>query len=482
MADLTLLTDLYQLTMACGYWKAGIADRRAVFHLFFRRPPFGGAYAIAAGLEDALTYLEGLRFEPDELEYLGSLEGADGNPRFPKAFIESLADLRCDLDIEAMAEGTVAFPHEPLLRIEGPLLQAQLVETTLINLIGFQTLIASKAARICDVARGEDGEREQVLDFGLRRAHGPDGGLSASRAAFIGGCQATSNVLAGKRYGIPVRGTHAHSWVMAFDTEREAFETYADAFPGGSVFLVDTYDTLEGVRIACEVGAGLRARGHEMVGVRLDSGDMAELSIGARKILDEAGFPDAKIVASSDLEEKKIAAMKARGAKVDVWGVGTRMTTAYDQPSLGAVYKLGAVKEQPDVDWEYRMKVSSTPAKRSIPGRLKVRRFIRGDGWIADAIYDEELGLSAGALVGPETGATRIVPEDAEGEDLLTPVMKDGKRLGDPVPIEDARARAVESVDGMPAELRAIETQTRHFVGIDAELSTIRERITEEKR
>ncbi len=482
MADLTLLTDLYQLTMAYGYWKAGIADRRAVFHLFFRRPPFGGAYAVAAGLEDALSYLEGLSFEADELEYLASLEGADGNPRFPKAFIESLADFECTLDIEAMAEGTVAFPHEPLMRIEGPLLQAQLVETTLINLVGFQTLIASKAARICDVARSPEGERELVLDFGLRRAHGPDGGLSASRAAFIGGCQATSNVLAGKKYGIPVRGTHAHSWVMAFDTEREAFETYADAFPGGSVFLVDTYDTLEGVKIACEVGADLRAKGHEMVGVRLDSGDMAELSIGARKILDEAGFGDAKIIASSNLDEKKIAAMKARGAKVDVWGVGTRMTTAYDQPSLNAVYKLGAVKESLAAEWEYRMKVSSTPAKRSIPGRLKVRRFTDGDDWIADAIYDEGLGLSEGALVGPETGTTRTIPDGARGEDLLAPVMRGGKRLGAPVPLEQARERAVASVDGMPEELRAIETQTRHFVGIDAELSAIRERITEEKR
>jgi len=480
MTDLTLLTDLYQLTMACGYWKAGIADRRAVFHLFFRRPPFGGAYAVAAGLEDALSYLEGLHFEADELAYLESLEGADGEPRFPKAFVESLASFRCELDIEAMPEGTLAFPHEPLLRVEGPLIQAQLVETTLINLVGFQTLIASKAARIGDVARSASGERETVLEFGLRRAHGPDGGLSASRAAFIGGAHATSNVLAGKRYGIPVRGTHAHSWVMAYGSEREAFETYADAFPGGSVFLVDTYDTLEGVRIACEVGTELRAKGHEMVGVRLDSGDMAKLSIGARAILDDAGFPEAKIVASSNLDERKIATMKAEGAKVDVWGVGTRMTTAYDQPSLNAVYKLGAVRETAEGEWEYRMKVSSTPAKRSIPGRLKVRRFRKGSEWIADAIYDEELGLSDGPLVGPETGTTRTVPEDAEGEELLVPVMKAGARIGDPVPLTVARERAIASVDALPTELRAIETQTRHFVGIDAELSAIRERITEE--
>lgn len=481
MADLTLLTDLYQLTMACGYWKAGIAERRAVFHLFFRRPPFGGAYAVAAGLEDALRYLEALRFDPAELDYLGGLVGEDGRPRFPKAFLESLAALRCELDVAAMPEGTVAFPHEPLLRIEGPLLQAQLVETTLINLVGFQTLIASKAARVCDVARDDEGERQTVLDFGLRRAHGPDGGLSASRAAFVGGCHATSNVLAGKRFGIPVRGTHAHSWVMAFDSEREAFRAYADAFPGGSVFLVDTYDTLEGVKVACEVGAELRAEGHEMVGVRLDSGDMAALSIGAREILDAAGFPDAKIVASSSLDEKKIAAMKARGAKVDVWGVGTRMSTAYDQPSLDAVYKLGAVREA-EGEWEYRMKVSSTPAKRSIPGRLGVRRFTRGDEWIADAIYDEGLGLGGAAVVGPETGATKAIPADAVGQELLVPVMRAGARLTEPAPVSEARERAIRSVDGLPAELRAIETQTRHFVGIDAELSVIRERITEEHR
>ena len=482
MANLTLLTDLYQLTMACGYWKAGIAERRAVFHLFFRRPPFGGAYAIAAGLEDALRYLESLSFRAEDRAYLASLEGADGEPLFPRDFLALLADLRCNLDVEAMPEGTAVFPHEPLLRISGPLLQAQLVETTLINLIGYQTLIATKAARVCDVARSADGTRKPVLEFGLRRSHGPEGGLLATRGAYIGGCSASSNVLAGRRFGIPVQGTHAHSWVMAFDTEREAFEAYAAAFPSGSVFLVDTYDTLEGVRVATEVGREMRAKGHEMVGVRLDSGDLAELSIGARRILDEAGFPDAKIVASNALDENRIAALEARGARIDVWGVGTRLSTAADQPSLNAVYKLGAVREAPEQEWEYRMKVSSSPAKRSIPGRLRVRRFTKGGAWLADAIYDDGLGLGDEPLVDPETQATFEVPADAVGEDLLVPVMAGGRRLIEPEPIERARERAIASVDGMPPELRERQTAARHFVGIDGRLSRIREAITEAHR
>ncbi len=480
--DLTLSTDLYQLTMACGYWKAGIAEQRAVFHLFYRRPPFGGAYAIAAGLDDALTYLEELDVSPEELAYLASLRKEDDTPLFPSSFLDSLADLRCELDVHAVPEGTVVFPHEPLLRVEGPLLQAQLVETTLLNLVGFQTLVATKAARVCDAARGSDGEREPVLEFGLRRSHGPDGGASASRAAFVGGCDATSNVLAGMRYGIPVKGTHAHSWVMAFDTEREAFETYAEAFPGGSVFLVDTYDSLEGTRVATEVGAKLRAAGHEMVGIRLDSGDMAELSIGARRILDEAGFPAATIVASGDLDEHAITALKERGARIDVWGVGTRLTTAYDQPSLGAVYKLGAIREEPGADWEYRMKVSSTPAKRSIPGRLDVRRFMRDGEWVADAIYDETLGLGDAPLVGPETGAARAVPADAEGHELLRPVLAAGRRTDPAEPLATARERARASVDALPAALRERTTDARHFVGLDARLARVRESITESHR
>src|SRR6266550_5632730 len=303
MSGRALLTDLYQLTMAYGYWKSGRAEREAVFHLFFRKSPF------QCTAEDAA--------------FLGTLAGNDDRPLFERAFLEYLRTLRFTCAVDAIPEGTAVFPQEPLLRIQGPILQCQLLETALLNLINFQSLIATKAARVCLAARGEP-----VLEFGLRRAQGVDGALAASRAAYIGGCAATSNVLAAKLYGIPVRGTHAHSWVMSFDDEREAFRAYAEAMPNNCVFLVDTYDSLEGVRRAVEAGRLLRERGHEMVGIRLDSGDLAWLSVEARKILDEAGFPNAVIVASNDLDEHIIASLKEQGAMINVWGVGTKLVTA----------------------------------------------------------------------------------------------------------------------------------------------------------
>jgi nicotinate phosphoribosyltransferase len=296
------------------------------------------------------------------LEFLATLTGDDGKPLFESAFLEYLRALRFTCDVDAIPEGTVAFPHEPLLRITGPILQCQLLETALLNLINFQSLIATKAARVCLATQGEP-----VLEFGLRRAQGLDGGLAASRAAYIGGCAATSNVLAGKTFDIPVRGTHAHSWVMAFDDEREAFSAYAKAMPNNCVFLVDTYDTLEGVRRAVETGKWLRERGHEMVGIRLDSGDLAWLSVEARKILDNGGFPKALIVASNDLDEHIIASLKAQGAQINVWGVGTKLITAFDQPALGGVYKLGAIRGD-DGRWVYKVKLSEQAAKVSTPG------------------------------------------------------------------------------------------------------------------
>ncbi|MDH3583356.1 MAG: nicotinate phosphoribosyltransferase, partial [Phycisphaerae bacterium] len=284
--SLALLTDLYQITMAFGYWKLGRADERAVFNLFFRKHPFGGGVTVAAGLAQVVEYLDGFGFEDTDVAYLATLTGNDGKPLFERAFLDYLSDLRLTCDVDAVPEGTVVFPHEPLVRVTGPILQCQILETALLNMINFQTLVATKSARICTATEGEP-----VLEFGLRRAQGIDGALTASRAAYIGGCVATSNVLAGKLYGIPVKGTHAHSWVMSFEEEAHAFEAYAEAMPNNCVFLVDTYDTLEGVRRAIEVGRALRERGHEMVGVRLDSGDLAHLSIEARKLLDAADFP-----------------------------------------------------------------------------------------------------------------------------------------------------------------------------------------------
>ena len=334
-----LLTDLYQLTMAYGYWKSGRSELEAAFHLFFRKAPFQSGFTIAAGLATAIDFLKSFHFTDADLQFLATLTGNDNRPLFEPGFLEYLRTLRFCCDVDAIPEGSVVFPNEPLLRIKGPILQCQLLETALLNLLNFQSLIATKAARICLAARGEP-----VLEFGLRRAQGVDGALAASRAAYIGGCAATSNVLAGKIFGIPVRGTHAHSWVMSFDDEREAFLAYAEAVPNNCVFLVDTYDTLEGVRHAVETGKWLREHGYEMVGIRLDSGDLAWLSIEARKILDEAGFPKAVIIASNNLDEHIIASLKEQGAQINVWGVGTKMITAYDQPALGGVYKLSAIR------------------------------------------------------------------------------------------------------------------------------------------
>ncbi len=339
-SSLALLTDLYEITMAYGYWKERLFDREGAFHLTFRQSPFKSGYAIACGLSYVIEYLRDLRFSDDDLQYLRTLKGNDEQPLFEDAFLDFLKQLRFTIDLWAVPEGTVVFPNEPILRVTGPLLQCQLLESSLLNMINFQTLVATKSARVCQAARGRP-----VIEFGLRRAQGIDGGIAAARAAYIGGCVGTSNVLAGKLFHIPVMGTHAHSWVMSFDSELDAFRAYADAMPNNCVFLVDTYDSLQGTRNAAAVGKELAAKGHKLVGIRLDSGDLAYLSIEARKILDEAGFPDAAIVASNELDEHVINSLKDQGAQINVWGVGTRLVTAYDQPALGGVYKLSALRD-----------------------------------------------------------------------------------------------------------------------------------------
>lgn len=384
-----LLTDLYQLTMAYGYWKKQMAEREAVFHLFYRRAPFGGHACIVAGTSPAVNYISELKFTADELEYLATLTGVDNKALFEQGFLDYLRDMEWKLDVSIIQEGELVFPNEPIMRIQGPLIQCQIVETALLNIVNFQTLIATKSARICAAADGDP-----VLEFGLRRAQGPDGGLSASRAAYIGGGTATSNVLAGMKFGIPVKGTHAHSWVMSFDTEQQAFEAYTDAMPNNVVLLVDTYDTLDGVRNAIETGKKLRQQGHELLGIRLDSGDLAELSKGARNLLDEAGFQNTKIIASNDLDEYAITELKKNGARIDTWGIGTKLVTAFDQPALGGVYKLGAIRDN-NGEWQARVKLSNDLIKVSNPGILQIARRTDDDGHIVeDIIFDETLGLS----------------------------------------------------------------------------------------
>ncbi|HAS82806.1 MAG TPA: nicotinate phosphoribosyltransferase [Verrucomicrobia bacterium] len=464
--SLAMLTDLYQLTMAYGYWKEGRGNDEAVFHLFFRKPPFGSGYTLAAGLGFAVDYLQRFSFTREDQEYLGTLTGNDDKPLFEKAFLSFLGDMTLSVDVDAMPEGTVVFPQEPLLRVKGPLIQCQLLETALLNMINFQTLIATKAARVCQAARGEP-----VLEFGLRRAQGVDGSISASRAAYIGGCAATSNVLAGQLLGIPVKGTHAHSWVMTFDSEAEAFERYADAMPNNCVFLIDTYDTLEGVRNAIAAGTTLRSKGYEMVGVRLDSGDLAYLSIEARKLLDAAGFENAVIIASNDLDEHIIESLKQQDAKIAVWGVGTKLVTAYDQPSLGGVYKLSAIRRAGE-GWQYRVKLSEQSIKTSTPGILQVRRFSDGNGFVADMIYNEDAGEPRSMTIVDPLNAEhhRTINADMDHTDLLLPVLRAGHRACEAEGLPAIRDRAAEQCNRLHGSIRRFTNPHTYPCGLDADL------------
>jgi len=479
------MTDLYQLTMAYGYWKVGLAEHRSVFHLFFRKNPFAGGYSIAAGLEQVTQLLKRWKFSKDDRDYLSGLNGNDGQPLFEPDFLTYLTDTPLQVSLDAIREGTVVFPHEPLLRVSGPLIQCQLLETALLTIINFQTLIATKASRICRAAKGDP-----VLEFGLRRAQGIDGGLSASRAAYIGGCAATSNVLAGKLYDIPVKGTHAHSWVMAFSDEPTAFRQYASALPNNCVFLVDTYDTLNGVKNAIEVGQDLRKNGHEMVGIRLDSGDLSQLSIRARKLLDEGGFPNASIIASNDLDEYRIQALKEQGAEIRVWGVGTRMATAYDQPALGGVYKLAAIKS-PAQTWQYRIKLSEQTIKTSNPGIQQVRRYYDVNGKaLCDLIYDDgNPPVDPAIMVSTADGKTVIdVPttdNHAGFVDLLEPVLRDGHELGERQSAGIARDRCVDQLSSFPETVLSLSKSADYTVGLCDNLNVEKQRlisISREKR
>jgi nicotinate phosphoribosyltransferase len=458
-----LLTDLYELTMACGYWKCGLHEREAVFDLTFRKNPFHGGYSIACGLADAIDWLRDFRFEAEERAYLGTLAGAGGQPLFEAAFLDYLGGLRLACDVDAIPEGTVVFPHEPLVRVRGPLLHAQILETTLLTLINFQTLIATKAARVCQAAQGDP-----VLEFGLRRAQGIDGGMSASRAACIGGCAATSNVLAGMRHGIPVRGTHAHSWVMAFDTEGAAFEAWAGVMPHNAVFLVDTYDTLEGVRNAVQAARLLREKGREMAGIRLDSGDLARLSIEARRILDEGGFPDAAIFATSDLDEYAIARLKAGGARVTIWGVGTRLVTAYDEPALGGVYKLTAIQGA-DGAWQPKLKLSEQSGKISNPGIHQVRRFQSEGMFTGDVLIDVLLPANP-------------PPGGAPSEDLLVPIFRRGELVYDPPPLDAIRRRSADQLARLAPGIRRFQNPDEYPVRLDPGLEALKARLVRQAR
>jgi nicotinate phosphoribosyltransferase len=473
--SLALLTDLYQLTMAAGAWRLGRHEQEGIFHLSFRTNPFDGGYAVACGLGMLVEHVEAFRFDEGDLAYLAGLTAADGRPLFEPGFLEFLGAFRPEVDIDAVPEGTVVFPHEPLVRVRGTIVAGQLLETAILNIVNFQTLLATKAARICQATGGEP-----VLEFGLRRAQGIDGSLTASRAAYIGGCSHTSNVLAGKLFGIPVAGTHAHSWIMSFDDEMEAFEAWAEAMPHNCSLLVDTYDTLEGVRKAATIGRRLAERGERLAGIRLDSGDLAYLSIEARRILDEAGLPDVPIVASNDLDEHVITSLKQQDARIAIWGVGTRLATAFDQPAFGGVYKLSACRTPGGV-WEDRIKISEQTAKVSTPGMLQIRRGFRRGQAVADMILDElhppvaTPEASAPFIVDPLDPTRRRRLDDVdETVDLLQPIFRAGRRVTEiPSPTE-AREHARTELARFHPGVRRFVNPHGYPVGLEAGLSARR--------
>lgn len=465
MAYSALLTDLYELTMLAGYYEHGMCEQPAHFDLFFRHHPFQGGYAVFAGLEPALHYLENLQFSEEDLAYLASLR------LFREEFLGYLQRFRCRCRVTAVAEGCVVFANEPLVTVSGCLAEAQLVETALLNILNFQTLIATKAARI-RIAAGN----AQVVEFGLRRAQGPDGGLSASRAACIGGVRRTSNVQAGQVFGIPVSGTHAHSWVMAFPTELEAFRAYAEVFPDAAVLLVDTYDTLaSGIPNALRVARELRSRGYELQGIRLDSGDLAYLSRQARSIFDEAGFPAVRIVASNELDEHVITAIRHDGGRVDVYGVGTELTTAGGAGggALGGVYKLVSFAGQP------RMKVTSDITKASLPGEKKLLRLIDDDGrFLQDVICTAGERLTPGATVYDPLNPSRHKRVPAcRMENLRSVVMDEGTIVTVLPGLEQSADHCAEQLKHLPEGTLRLHNPHSYKVSISPGLHRLREEL-----
>lgn len=478
--SLALLTDLYELTMAYGYWKSAMSDHEAVFHVCFRRKPFNGGFAISSGLHAVIAFLQDFHFTATDLQYLATLKTADGSPLFEKDFLTYLEQLRFTCDVDAVVEGDIVFPYQPLIRVQGPLLLCQLIESALLNLTNFSTLISTKAARMTLAAKGEP-----VFEFGLRRAQGVDGAMTASRAAYIGGCTATSNVLAGKVWGIPVSGTMAHSWVMAFDSEIEAFKTFAQAMPHNCVFLVDTFDSLEGVKKAIEIGKWLQEQGKTFVGIRLDSGDLAYLSIESRKLLDAAGFTSATILASNELDETLIGDLKAQGAQISVWGVGTHLVTGSTQPALDGVYKLSAIRKNKDYKWDYKLKLSEQMTKVSNPGILQVRRYYHPTmGYSGDAIYDIHLDLKGGCVIVDPFDKTRRkkLGDNLESRDLLQPIFRKGKLVYKEPSLVEIQAYAKSELNKFDKSIKRFYNPHTYPVGLEKSLYELKIALVEKIR
>jgi nicotinate phosphoribosyltransferase len=471
-ANLALLTDFYELTMMQGYCQNRY-NPDTVFEMFFRRAPFGGGFTVFAGLQPLLEAIAELAFTAEDRRYL------EAQGLFRPEFLDYLEGLRFSGDIYAMPEGSIVFPGEPLLRVHAPLIQAQLLESLVLNILNFQTLVATKAARIW-LASNEG----TVLEFGLRRAQGVDGALAASRAAFIGGASATSNTLAGRLFGIPVRGTMAHSWVMAFPSELEAFRKYAEVYPDHCILLIDTYDTLKsGLENAVVVGKSLKEGGHASFGVRLDSGDLEYLSKQVRRRLDAEGLENAAIAASNELDEEIIQQLLAQGAPIDTWGVGTHLVTAKGDSALTGVYKLAA--RRADGGYQPAIKVSNNPEKISDPGIKQVHRFYNGSGSpIADLLAIEGERVEAGRdyrFYHPRypykymdvTGAKKVEP-------LLSPVMREGKIVAEFPDLQALQARTRANLRSLDATYRRILNPHLYKVSLSEALKDLKYRLIAE--
>ncbi len=466
MRNLTLLTDLYQLTMMYGYQKSGIRDTVATFDMFFREKEELN-FSIMAGIEQLTEYIDNLHFDEADIAYLRGLN------LFDEEFLSALKNFHFSGDIYAVPEGTVVFPGEPLIRVTAPIFEAQLIETALLNIINHQTLIATKACRVCRAA-GDT----KVLEFGLRRAQGPDAGIYGARAAIIGGCSSTSNVLVGQMYGVPVAGTHAHSWVMSFPDELTAFRKYAEFFPDSCMLLVDTFDTLNsGIPNAITVFNELRAAGHEPTGIRLDSGDLAYLTKEARRMLDAAGFPNVKICVSGDLDETLIQSLRMQGACIDVWGVGTKMITSENTPSLGGVYKLSAVKE--DGRFVPKIKISENPVKVTNPGqKMLYRIYDNASGKaLADLIaldgetFDESAPLT---IFDPINTWKRKTLTNFHMRKLLEPLYLGGELVQEKRPLLDIQAYCKQELDSFWDQYRRLIYPHRYKIDLSDQLWTLK--------
>ena len=475
MRNLTMMTDLYQLTMMYGYYKCGMRDNLATFDMFYRSKDESTHYAIMAGIEQLMDYIENLHFDDEDIAYLR------GMGIFDEDFLTELRGFAFHGDIQAVPEGTIVFSHEPLIRVTAPIFEAQLIETALLNIINHQTLIATKASRVVQAAEGGT-----IMEFGLRRAQGPDAGIYGARAAVIGGCVGTSNVLTGQMYNMPAMGTHAHSWVMSFPTELEAFRKYAELFPTSCLLLVDTYDTLRsGVPNAITVFNELREKGYEPKGIRLDSGDLAYLSREARKMLDDAGFPNAIICASGDLDENLIRDLKLQGAAIDTWGVGTKLITSEDCPSLGGVYKLSA--EYVDGRVVPKIKISENTVKITNPGVKKLYRIYDKDNGkaIADLIalehetYDESQPLT---IYDPVNTWKSMTLTNYTMKELQVPLFKNGKRVYESPSLMDIQKHCKEELDTFWDQYKRLLNPQRYKVDLSDSLWMLKNSMIQQLR